>query len=55
LSNQMTPITDAFAKWASWKKGALVLIGMFVAIGFFVQSAEAFWGAFTHYFTITVR
>jgi len=55
LRTQMTPITDAFAKWASWKKGVLVLIGMFVAIGSFIQSAEAVWGAFTHYFTITLN
>jgi hypothetical protein len=32
---------------------AFILLGMFVALGSFIQSAGAFWGAFTHYFTIT--
>jgi hypothetical protein len=52
LSNQMTPITEAFDKWNSWKKGVIILLGMFVAVGSFIQSAETFWTAFTHYLTI---
>ena len=44
LSAQMQPITEAWNKWLSWKRVAIVGVGMFLAFGSFIQSAQAIWG-----------
>jgi hypothetical protein len=55
LANDVAPLVNVYNSYLSWKKGALIWIGILLALGGFVQAIQAIYGVVTNYFTITVR
>jgi hypothetical protein len=55
LDAKVTPMVDAYQKWMSARRAVFILIGVFIAIGSFVQSVEAVWTVVSNYFTLTVK
>ena len=52
LSAQMAPIADAYNKWLSWKRVAVVGVGMFIAIGSLISTAQELWGLLSPHVTV---
>lgn len=55
LANDVAPLVGVYNSYLSWKKGALIWIGVLLALGGFIQAIEAIYGIVSNYFTITVR
>jgi hypothetical protein len=43
LDAKMTPIVDAWGKWTGAKRQALTVIGVLVALGSIITTAESIW------------
>jgi hypothetical protein len=52
LSEKMSPIADAYNKWLSWKRVAVVGIGVFLALGSFLSTATDLWGLLSAHFVV---
>jgi hypothetical protein len=52
LSAQMQPITEAWNKWLSWKRVAVVGVGMFIAMGSLISTAQQFWSFLSPHITV---
>ena len=52
LATQMKPITDAYTKWLSWRRGAAIFIGAIIAIMGFVNALQEGWGFVTSHFVV---
>jgi hypothetical protein len=55
MRNDLKPITDAYSNWLSWKRIALMSFGVVLAIGGFIQAAQALYGIVSNLFVISVR
>jgi hypothetical protein len=55
LDAKVTPMVEAYDKWISLRRFAIVVVGFFFAIGGAIQSAEAVWSVVTHYFTVGIK
>jgi hypothetical protein len=55
LANDVAPLVNVYNSYLSWKKGALIWVGILLALGGFIQAIQAIIGVISNYFTITVR
>jgi hypothetical protein len=55
LTNDVAPLVKVYNSYLSWKKGALIWIGILLAIGGFIQAAQAVYGVVSNLFVISVR
>ena len=55
LANDVAPLVNVYNSYLSWKKGALIWVGILLAIGGFVQAVQAIYSLISNYLTITLR
>lgn len=49
LAADVAPLVNVYNSYLSWKKGALIWVGILLAIGGFIQALQAIWSLTTHY------
>ena len=55
LSEQMKPMADAYNTWISWRRTVLILFGVFLTIGAFINSVQAMWTVIAKYVLVNVK
>ena len=49
LAHDVAPLVTVYNSYLSWKKGAIIWVGILLAIGGFIQAVQAIWSLTTHY------
>lgn len=52
LTAKISPIAEAYDKWLSWKRVAAVAVGMFIALGSLISTAQVLWSAASAHLTL---
>lgn len=55
LRKEIAPIIQTYNTWLSYRRAALIFIGLIMAIGGFIQSAQELWSLFTNYVSVSLK